>query len=140
MRHTCRSTKALTIIPKGEKVYADPVGIDLGGCGEPAQYDCIQRPVDLVGLVGDPALHSSCSKRGTCFSYLSLSKSTLFTRHPYRSGNRQRFANKEVHDVSILFRNRGISRCRRGFYLRAGSVGRESLSQEPDRRSPAELI
>jgi hypothetical protein len=32
-------------------VCADPVGIDRGRCGEPAQYDCIHRPVDLVGLV-----------------------------------------------------------------------------------------
>jgi hypothetical protein len=49
------------------------------------------------------------------------------------------FATREVNDVSILLCNHGANRCRGGLYRRAGSVGRESVSQEPSRRSPAEL-
>src|SRR5258707_7708803 len=69
-----------------------------------------------------------------------LSKSTLLARHPYKKWIKQpRFATEEVNDVSILFRNHRIDRCRRGFYRRAGSICRGRIPQGPDRRSPAGL-
>jgi hypothetical protein len=36
----------------------------------------------------------------------------------------RRFATQEVNDVSILFGDHGISRCRRDFYRRLGRRGR----------------
>jgi hypothetical protein len=39
-------------------------------------------------------------------------------------------ATQEVNDVSILFGNHGISRRRRGFYRRPGSIGGESFQQK----------
>ena len=48
----------------------------------------------------------------------------------YRGGLTVELATEEVHDVSILFGNHGIGRCRGGFYRRYCSVGCESFSQK----------
>jgi hypothetical protein len=58
-------------------------------------------------------------------------KAILITGANRSQIKQSRFATEEVNDVSILLGNHGISRCRRGLYRRAGSVGRESISEEP---------
>jgi len=102
--------------------------------------------VDLVRSAG--SVGASPRERGHCAAeqpvvpkvlfLFSMSKSSIYARHPYRSGLAVRVAIQEVNDVSILFCNHGANRCRCSFYRRTGSVGRESVSEEPSRRSPAE--
>jgi hypothetical protein len=88
---------------------------------------------------GKPPRNKKWLGKRVKFFRFALSKCPLFTRQPYRGGLTVKLATEELNDVSILFGNHGISRCRRGFYRRAGSVGRQSISQEPDRRNPADL-
>src|SRR5260370_37942827 len=69
-----------------------------------------------------------------------LSKSTLLARHPYKKWIKQPcFATEEVNDVSILFRNHRIDRCRRGFYRQSGRIGRGSIRTRSDRSSPVQV-
>jgi hypothetical protein len=104
----------------------------------------MRRPSPL-GLAENPAVRQFLLQRRANFFLFALSKSNLFTRHPYRGGlavrlRQSSLATQEVNDVSSLFGDRRTNRCRCGFYWRAGGVGSESVSQkERSRRNCFEL-